>query len=68
MGPRAQKTTASQLRKTEDEDGRGGATHAESFDFGDHGDVAIGETPGAGTVDLLDVGMLGNLWRQMQLR
>ena len=28
--------------------------------------VRSGETPGAGTVDLLDVGM--NLWRRMKLR
>jgi len=51
-----QTTAASQPRKTEeDEDGRGGATYdAGSFDFGDHGDVAAGETPGWGTVDPLD--------------
>ena len=68
-GPRSQKTTASQPRKTEEvEGGRGGAAYVEAFDFGDHGDVAAGETPGAGTVDLLDVSMLGNLWLRMQLR
>ena len=65
-GPRSQKTTASQPRKTEEEGGRGGATYAEAFDFGDHGDVAARETLCTG--DLLDVGTLGKLWRRMQLR
>ena len=40
------------------------------FDFGfaDPGGAAR-ETPGAGTVDPFDaVGMLGNLWRRMQVR
>jgi len=39
-----------------------------SFDFGDHGGDAARETPSAGTVNPLDVGMLGNLRRRMQLR
>ena len=30
--------------------------------------VRSGETPAAGTVDLLDIGLLRNLWRWMQLR
>jgi len=40
-----------------------------SFDFGDQGSGAGRETPGAGTIDPFDaVGMLTNLWRQMQVR
>ena len=40
-----------------------------SFDFGDHGGGVVRETPGADTVDPFDaVGVLGNLWRRMQVR
>jgi calcium/calmodulin-dependent protein kinase I len=42
-----------------------------SFDFGvvDHGAGGARETPGAETVDPFDaVGVLGNLWRRMQVR
>jgi hypothetical protein len=42
-----------------------------SFDFGftDHGAGGARETPGAETTDPFDaVGVLGNLWRRMQVR
>ena len=39
-----------------------------SFDLGDHGN-SVAREAGARNVDLFDaVGMLGNLWRRVQLR
>lgn len=39
-----------------------------SFDFGDRSSPAA-RLAGVGTIDLFDaVGMLGNLWRRMQMR
>jgi len=71
--PRAQTTTAaSQPRNMEEdeEDEEEEELHIPgSFDFGDQGGGAGREMPGAGTVDPFDaIGMLANLWRQMQVR
>jgi len=75
-GPRAQTmttttTTASQPRnmeEDEEEEEEEELRMPRSFDFGDQGGGAVGETPGASTVDPFDaVGMLGNLWRRMQV-
>lgn len=39
-----------------------------SFDFGDRGN-GVARQAGVGTIDLFDaIGMLGNLWRRMQMR
>jgi len=71
--PRAQTTTAvSQPHnmEEEDKDKEEEKLHIPgSFDFGDQGGGAGRETPGAGTVDPFDaIGMLVNLWQQMQVR
>jgi len=71
--PRAQTTTAASQphnMEEEDEDEEEEELHIPgSFDFGDQGGGAGRETPGAGTVDPFDaIGMLVNLWRQMQVR
>jgi len=59
--PCAWTTTASHLCNMEEEEGVE-LRMPGSFDFGDQGGGAAGETPGAGTVDPFDaVSMLGNL-------
>jgi len=71
MLPRAQTMTSYQPRKAEEGEKVVEVVKpraAGSFDFGDHGGGAACETLGAGAVDPLDVGMLGNLWQRMQLR
>ncbi len=71
MQPRARTTTTYQPRKTEEGEEVVEVVELRppgSFDFGDHGGDAARETLGAGTVDPLDVGMFGNLWRRMQLK
>ena len=76
-GARATTMTAmSQPRNTQEDDEDEEEEEVElrmpgSFDFGDHGGGGAGArgTPGADTVDPFDaVGVLGNLWRRMQVR
>jgi len=70
--PRAQTTTASQplnMEEGEEDEEEEELRMPGSFDFGDQGGGAAGETPGADTVDPFDaVSMLGNLWWRMQVR
>jgi calcium/calmodulin-dependent protein kinase I len=77
LAPRVQATAAaSQPRNTQEDEEDDEEEGVElrmpgSFDFGvvDHGAGGARETPGAETVDPFDaVGVLGNLWRRMQVR
>ena len=70
--PHVQMTMASQPHNMEEgeEDEEEEKLHIpRSFAFGDQGGGAGRETPGAGTVDPFNaIGMLANLWWQMQVR
>jgi hypothetical protein len=73
-GARATTAAASRPRNTQEDEEDGEEEEVElrmpgSFAFGDHGGGGARRTPGADTVDPFDaVGVLGNLWRRMQVR